>query len=239
VFSAFLEADDAKRASAVVEAIVAPGLRACALTGGLAVAAQLRAHGRPIRRCTLNDVDLIVEGFDAIPAALADRFLLSHIHPHAPDGKMLLQLVDRDRAVRVDLFRPFGKTLSRARVMDAQTAPLPVLAVEDLAARMTAYVCGRLQTGREIEAKHVRTFTRLTGLGRPRELAEAWEDHRGAVPGTLQEATRGALRILARRPEIVVSEHYSPVVTRCEQCQDYGPFRLARPDAIVEVLGYW
>jgi hypothetical protein len=114
-----------------------------------------------------------------------------------------------------------------------------VLAVEDLAARITAYVGGRLQKGLEIDAKHVRTFTLLTGLGRARELAEAWQDHRQVVPGTLLEATRGALRVLARRPELVVSEEYSPVVTKCAQCQDYGPFRLARPEAIVDVLGYW
>ena len=56
-------ADDANRASGVVEAIAANG--SSALTGGLAVAAQLRAHGRPIRRSTVNDVDLIVDRFDA------------------------------------------------------------------------------------------------------------------------------------------------------------------------------
>jgi hypothetical protein len=61
VFSAFLEADDARRASDVVEKLVASGFRSCALTGGLAIAAQLRAHGRPIRRRAVNDVDLVVD----------------------------------------------------------------------------------------------------------------------------------------------------------------------------------
>jgi hypothetical protein len=123
--------------------------------------------------------------------------------------------------------------------MDEQTGPMRVLAVEDLVARLTAYVCGRLQRGLEIDPKHVRTFQRLRGLGRPGELAEAWEDHRQAVPGTLQEATRAALRLLAERPELVVSDQYSAVGTTCEQCQDYGPFRLAPPETIVDVLGYW
>ena len=29
------------------------------------------------------------------------------------------------------------------------------------------------------------------------------------------------------------------VVTVCHRCQDYGPFRLARPNIIVDILGYW
>jgi hypothetical protein len=239
VFSALLEADDARRASDVVAKLLTNGVRACALTGSLAIAAQLHAHGYPFRRGALNDVDLVVDHFGAIPAALADRFLMNHIHPHASEGKTLLQLVDREHAIRVDVFRSFGAALSRAGVLDQQTAPLPVLALEDLVARATAYVCGRLRRGLEIDAKHVRTFTRLSDLGRPRGLAEAWQDHRQDVPGTLEEATKEAHQLLDRHPELVVSETYSTVVTTCEQCQDYGPFRLAPPEMIVDILGYW
>lgn len=239
MFSAFLDADDARRASDVVAKLLTSGVRACALTGSLAIAAQLHAHGYPFRRSALNDVDLVVDDFSAIPTALADRFLLNHIHPHASEGKTLLQLVDREHGIRVDMFRSFGAALSRAGVLDEQTAPLPVLALEDLVARAKAYVCGRLRRGLEIDAKHVRTFTRLRHLGRPRELAEAWHDHRQDVPGTLEEATKEAHRLLARHPELVVSEKYSTVVTPCERCQDYWPFRLAPPDMIVDILGYW
>jgi hypothetical protein len=239
VFSAFLKGDDAQRASDVIENLLANGFGGCALAGGLAMEARLRSHGRPTHWRALNDVDLVVEDFDAIPAALADRFLLRHIHPYAPEGKTLLQLIDRARALRIDLFRAFGTTLSRASVMDEQTGPLPVLAVEDLVARTTAHVCGRLREGREIDVKHVRAFTRLVGLGRSKQLAEAWQDHRQNVPGTLEEATERADQLLARRPDLFGSEEYSTVVTACDRCQDYGPFRLARPDLIVQVLGYW
>jgi hypothetical protein len=151
----------------------------------------------------------------------------------------MLQVIDRERAIRVDLFRPFGASLSRARMLDEQTGPLPVLAVEDLVARTAAYVCGRLRRGLEIDAKHVRTFMRLTDLGRPTELAKAWQDHRQDVPGTLREATHEVHQLLARHPELVVSEKYSAVVTACEQCQDYGSFRLAPPEMFVDILGYW
>jgi hypothetical protein len=187
----------------------------------------------------VNDVDLVVDRFDAIPAALADRFVLNHIHPHAPEGKTLLQLIDRECALRVDLFRTFGTALSRARVLDDEAGPWPVLAVEDLVARTTAHVCGRLRKGLEIDPKHVRAFTRLTDLGRPAQLAEAWQDHRQDVPGTLEAATEEAYQLLARHPQRVVSEEYSTVVTACDRCQDYGPFRLAPPEMIVEILGHW
>jgi hypothetical protein len=239
VFSAFLTGDDAQRASDVVEKLLATGFCNGALTGGLAIEARLRSHGRPMYGRPLNDVDLVIEDFDAIPAACADRFLLNHIHPYAPEGKTLLQLIDRERALRIDLFRAFGTTLPRASVLDEQTGPLPVLAVEDLVARTTAHVCGRLREGREIDVKHARAFTRLVGLGRSKQLAEAWRDHRQDVPGTLEEATQQAHQLLARRPDLLVSEECSTVVTACDRCQDYGPFRLARPDMIVDVLGYW
>jgi hypothetical protein len=238
VFSAFLRADDAGRASGLVEKLLASGFRAFALTGSLAVAAQLRTHGRPVRRGAVNDIDLVVDRFSAIPAALADRFLLNHIHPRAAEGKTLLQLIDQELAIRVDLFRAFGTTLSRAHVLDEETGPLPVLAVEDLVARTTAYVCGRLRRGLEIDAKHVQTLTRLADLGRPTALAEAWEDHRQDVPGVLQEAAQEAHQLLARHPELVVRDTYSTFVTACDQCQDYGPFRLAPSEMIIDILGY-
>lgn len=86
MFPAFLS-NDAARASEVVENLLETGLCGCAVTGGLAIEARLREHGRPIERRVLNDVDLVVGGFDAIPAAVAERFLPNHIHPDSPEGK--------------------------------------------------------------------------------------------------------------------------------------------------------
>ena len=222
----------------MAERLLADGFRG-ALTGSLATEAQLRTHGRPIDRRALNDLDFIVDSFNAIPPSLADRFLIHHIHPDAPEGKMLLQLVDKESALRVDLFRAFGATLTRAGVVDEQTGRLLVLAVEDLVARSTAHVCGRLRQGRPIDVKYVRAFTRLAGLGEPPRLTAAWRDHRQELPGTLEEATREANELLLRCPDLLVRETYSAVVTACDQCQDHGPFRRAAPEVIVSILGYW
>jgi hypothetical protein len=237
VFAALLHEHDARRATDVLEAVLAHHLR-CALTGGPAIDWQLGVHGHHVERRPLNDIDLVVEGFASIPESLAGSFLLNHVHPHAAEGKTLLQLIDRTRAVRVDLFRAFGKTLSRAATLD-ETSCLNVLAVEDLVVRTTALVCGRLRRGRSVDIKHATMFARLLGLGRHQQLAAAWIDHRQEVPGTLQEATREAARLLRAHPELVVVGKYSTDITPCEQCQEHGPFRPAPPETVVEILGYW
>src|SRR4051794_34974705 len=103
---------DALRADAVVKKLLAHGFR-LALTGGLAIEAHARADGRASARRPLHDLDFVVEGFSMIPASVAGEFLLHHIHPFAPEGKTLVQLIDAAEAVRVDLFQAFGQTLSR------------------------------------------------------------------------------------------------------------------------------
>jgi hypothetical protein len=238
VFAALLHEDDARRATKTVGAVLAHDLR-CALTGGLAIAAQLRAHGRPVERGRLNDIDLVVHGFGAIPESVTASFLLHHVHPDATEGKILLQLIDETTAVRVDLFRSFGNTLARASASDDETGELDVLSVEDLVARTTALVCGSLRLGEKVDVTYATAFTRLLGVGRPEQLAVAWSDHRQAVPGTLDEATREAIRLLAAHPELVVVEEYSAAVTLCEGCRKRGPFRPGAADKIIQTLGYW
>lgn len=237
VFAGLLDRKDAHRAAEVIETILGHGLR-CALTGGLAIAAQLRAHGRAVPRGRLNDLDLVVADFASIPESLADAFLQHHVHPNATDGRSLLQLIDRSRAIRVDLFLELGSTLARAAKLNGDTGEIAVLSVEDLAARTTALVCGRLRRGRTIDVKHATAFCRLRGLGRPAQLATAWNDHRQQVPGTVDEASREAARLLELHPELVIVEEYSADARPCERCQEHGHFRPAPSGTIVEILGY-
>ena len=238
MFAALLDPGDARRATGVIDVILAHGLQ-CALTGGLAIAAQLRVRGRSVTARSLNDIDLVVSDFESIPTSLAEAFLLNHVHPFAPEGKTLLQVIDQPRALRVDLFRAFGDTLSRAELLDEDTGGLPVLSIEDLVARTTAMVCGNLQRGTTIDFKHVAAFQRLRGLGEPRRLAIAWRDHQQEVHGTIEEAAEEAGRLLSVHPELIVVERYSTLVTQCERCLDFGAFHVTPPHRIVEVLGYW
>jgi hypothetical protein len=238
LFDAILTDDDAFRATVVVNELLAHGFRG-SLTGGLAIEAHLCARGQHPRRRPLNDVDFVVGSFASIPESVADRFLLHHVHPLAPEGKTLMQLIDPARAVRVDVFRAFGATLSRSGPLGGVTGSLDVVALEDLMARTTAHVYGRLRFGRAIDAKHVRTFLELSGLDSEPVLEEAWLDHREGLSESFGEVSSDSLRLLALHPELVTTEEHSPVVTPCERCQDHGRFRCAPPERIVEILGYW
>lgn len=199
---------------------------------------QLRRHGRPVERRSLNDIDLIVEDFASIPESLAGAFLQHHVHADATDGKTLLQLIDQPRAIRVDLFRALGGTLSRACRMDHETGDLDVLSVEDLVARTTAIVCGHLRRGKTIDVKHAIAFSQLRGLGRPEALAAAWDDHREQIPGSLEDASREAARLLEAHRELLVVDEYSADAPPCERCCTHGPFRPAPRALIVDILGY-
>ena len=147
LFTALLYEDDARRATAIVRAILAHGLH-CALTGGPAFAAQRRACGRPLERRALNDVDLVVHSFADIPPSLAASLLLNHVHPDAAAGRTLLQLIDEPHRLRTDLFCAFSRTLAPSASIDEVTGTLPSVSVEDLVARTTAMVCGQLRLGR-------------------------------------------------------------------------------------------
>jgi hypothetical protein len=94
ILEEFLERHDALRVADVMDSLLAHGLRVCALTGSIALEAQMISSGRSPQRRRLNDLDYVVDGFSSVPDALADVFLVHHVHPQAPRGKLLLQLVD-------------------------------------------------------------------------------------------------------------------------------------------------
>jgi hypothetical protein len=236
VFEGVLIPADARRAARGVETVIEHGLRP-ALAGSLARALQRHALGHVGAPRRLNDVDLIVEDFDALPASLAGSFLLSHVHPAAAEGQVLLQLIDESFALRIDVFRAFGRSLSRAVDVRA-TAPLPVLAVEDLRARATAIVYGHLQRRRPLDPKHASAMHDLVGLGERDALDAAWEEHRQGLPGSFDEAHRKACRFLEERPELLIPDQYSAVIEPCHRCRAVGQLRPSPPEQIVAVLGY-
>jgi hypothetical protein len=180
----------------------------------------------------VNDIDFVVESFDSIPGSLADGFLVHHIHPHALEGKTLLQLIDPEHALRIDFFRQFGSTLAR-------TAPLTMISLEDLVARTTSFVLGHLRRGATFDQKHARAFRQLAGLGDPAKIDAAWRDHRQSELESFPEAAQLAHQLLDLHPELAIHEQYSPEVSICPKCQDHGPFQRPRPDVIIKMLGYW
>jgi hypothetical protein len=53
-----------------------------------------------------------------------------------------------------------------------------------------------------------------------------------------EAATQQVSQLLVRRPDLLISEEYSSVVTARDRCHECGSFRLARPEMIVATLGY-
>jgi hypothetical protein len=239
MFAAFLDPEDARRVADVMAKLSTHGFHEAAMTGGLAIEAQLTANGHLSRRRALNDLDFVVGSFVSIPRAVANEFLVHHVHPDAPPGKILLQLIDRDRALRIDLFRAFGATLARTDVLAGPAGSLKVVSIEDLVVRTTAHVYVRLRQHRPVDVKHAQAFRRLVGFGAREKIDAAWVDHRQDLEETFQDASRQAERLLTLYPELLIHERYSSIVTPCEQCRDYGAFRRAEPDTILSVLGYW
>ena len=238
MFTEFLSTSDAQRVCLLLEKLSACGFRGGALTGSLATEAHLLSQGRNTERRSLNDVDFVVGSMASIPGSLADGFLVHHIHPHAPEGKMLLQLIDRERALRIDLFRQFGATLTRVERLKGPTGPLTVISLEDLIARTTDLVVGCLRRGKPIDPKHARAFRRLAGLGDPGRIDAAWHDHRQSELESFQAGCATCASTLGSSPELAIHKRYSAEVGVCPQCRYHAPFRRACPDIIVQILGY-
>ena len=187
----------------------------------------------------MNDIDFVAADFTTLPESLADRFIVSHVHPFAAEGKLLVQLVDRPTALRVDIFRAFGRTLRRARDLTIEAERLSVVALEDLLARATAHVFGDLSAGRTIEKKYAEALLELVPFRSALAMDEAWADHRQGIDAAFGEACTETCRLIAARPDLLVDERYSATVTPCERCHDRGAFRCAPPEQVVEVLRYW
>ena len=109
----FLTADDTDRVFRTIRKLAEHDISDWALTGGLAVEMHIQNRGHTPRIRTLNDLDFITREFEGIPTSLAGEFLFRHVHPLDPPGKTILQLIDRDMSLRVDVFRPYGATMSR------------------------------------------------------------------------------------------------------------------------------
>jgi hypothetical protein len=237
MFTEFLSASDAQRVSLSLEKLTACGFQGGALTGSLAAEAHLFSLGLKTERRALNDIDFVVESFASIPGSLADGFFVHHIHPHALEGKTLLQLIDPEQALRIDFFRQFGATVSRTERLNGSA--LTVISLEDLVARTTSFVLGHLRRGATFDQKHAHAFRRLAGLADPAKIDAAWCDHRQAELESFHEAAHLARQLLGLHPELAIHEQYSPEVSICPNCQDHRKFQRARPDVIVKILGYW
>ena len=238
-FDLFLSSTDAARVCRVLEKFAVRNLRGFALTGSLALETQWIALGHVPHRRALNDLDLVVELSASIPDTLAQDFLVRHIHPKAPQGKMLIQLVDPEEALRIDIFRAYGVTMARSQPVCFGTSSIQVTSPEDLAARAASLVMD-LERGVPVARKHAEDFQILVEMIGPDKIEPAWQDHRKLTdPGTFTEARTRISNLVKSHSDLLVVPDYShDADAACPKCEEIGPFRLASPALIMSILGY-
>jgi hypothetical protein len=170
--------DEAERACRVLGKLRYFGLKEFHLTGRVALQLHRLAAGAPPAPCTLNDLDVVVPAFAALPDTLASGFLLRHIHPRAAPGKIVVQLVDARERLRIDLFGPYGATMSRSSSHGRFSTP--VVSAEDLASRIASLLMG-LDEGHRVARKYAGDFQWLAGFVDQKKVEIAWQDHRRAT----------------------------------------------------------
>jgi hypothetical protein len=236
----FLSPTNAARLNRVLEKLALHGLHNLALTGSLAIEVNLIAQGNAHHTRDLNDLDIVIDSFSSIPAALATgNFLARHIHPNAPEGKMLLQLVDPDEALRIDVFSPYGATLARAQSARLGNHNIQIVSVEDLACR-TAFLLMDLERASPVPIKHAHSFHRLLSVVNDERIENVWREHRKSTdPITFQEASARIRVLVNERKDLLIIPTYSQDATAiCPKCTETAAFRLAPPARILSILGY-
>lgn len=239
-FGLFLSPTDMARVGRVLEKCWLCDLREFAITGSLALEINFILLGLPIRHRELNDLDIVVGSFDSIPNRMAESGLLvRHIHPWASEGKIVIQLVDPEEALRIDVFRSYGATLRRGKRTQFGIREMVVVSLEDLAARAAPLVLG-LQSGSTVPSKHAEDFQRLVHVIDPQTVESVWPEHRkGTDPLTFSEAATRIRELVQSRKDLLVVPRYSrDVDARCPNCVEVGPFRLASSMQVMALLGY-
>jgi hypothetical protein len=235
----FLAIDDAQRTHKALSKLGRHDLSRWALTGGFAVEIHHLRCGRPASIRLLNDLDFIAPGFDCAPETLSNDYLFRHVHPLDPPGKTILQLVDADAALRIDLFRAYGETMSRTARASLPSGPLQLVSIEDLVAR-TARLMMDLAEGVPVSAKHANDYGRLVELVDPSQVEDAWLDHRRAThPSTFREANTLIKALIAARRDLLITSDYSKDAAQiCPRCVPHDHFQLADPTVVFSLLGY-
>ncbi len=214
-------------------------IRKWALTGGLAYEMHGRSLGLDRRVRQLNDLDFVTAEFRYIPETLSRDFLFRHVHPFAPPGQTMLQLVDRDPALRIDVFRACGETMSRAVPMEFPHGPMQVVSLEDLLARAARLLLD-LAERIPVASKHARDYLDFVGLTDPVRMETAWRDHRKpAHPVTFRE-TNGILQDLipASASLLIIPKYSQNPNEACPRCAAIRAFPLADPNIVLLLLGY-
>src|SRR5215472_13109560 len=235
----FLSTANATRALCALRKLASHDISQWALTGGFAIEIQrLRLGCKPSVR-SLNDIDFITSSFDCIPQTLSDDFLFRHIHPFDPPGKTLLQFIDPDTALRIDVFRAYGATMSRTSRLDLSFSTIQIVSLEDLVAR-TARLMLDIAHGAPVPSKHAVDLLRLLPMVHCAEVEAAWQVHRRPThPLTFAEASTSLAALIPAHPKPAIDSHDSKNTEKvCPRCAPTSTFKLVDSKVVMSLLGH-
>jgi hypothetical protein len=235
----FLSQADAERTRRTLTTLSRFDFSRLVLTGGFAVELHHLLRGLVTRPRPLNDIDFLAGSFAEIPEALSSKMQFRHVHPMDPPGRMLMQCVDPETAVRVDIFYACGDTMQRATPIEIGGIGLRLIAMEDLTAR-TARLCMDLVDSTPAPAKHARDFLRLHPLADLDAVESVWQEHRKPKHPKSFKAAAGILTgLIASLPDLQIIPRYSTDANdRCSRCEVSTAFPLADPEHVLRLLGY-
>jgi hypothetical protein len=235
----FLKEFDAQRALKTARKLAAHDLSEWAIVGGWAVEIHCILNRQQSSFRQLTDIDFVVPVFDGIPRSLAELFLFRHVHPSDPPAKMLLQFVDPETALRIDVFRAYGRIMSRTFVVEFPIGPMRLAAREDVIARSARLL---LDLGIDIPVpeKNARDYIRISEGMPPTNLQVAWEDHRKPEhPCAFLEADQLVRKLISTHDRLLTMPQFSTDTREvCQRCVPNSPFPLADPAEVLSVLGY-
>lgn len=237
MLSQFLSESDARRASGVLEKLSRHHISHWVLAGSLALELHCPILGHPAQNRALNDLDFVTDSFEHLPGTLAADFIFRHVHPCEPPGRVMLQMIDPENALRIDIFGATESELRRARKV--RSSPVPLVAIEDLVARNVRTMLS-VADNVPVASKHARDFVRTENWADTRTLQIAWEDHRCEHhPNDFAEAKEVVRAFIQSHYDLLIQPQYSTdVKSTCSRCNSSATFPLADPQEVLTILGY-
>lgn len=235
----FFSDRDARRASNALSKLSRHNVDNWALAGSLALEIHCAISGHSCQRRVLNDLDFATDSFDHLPSTLAADFLFRHVHPADPPGRVMLQMVDAENALRIDVFRTTNSIMSRSTEISIGALRFRLISSEDVLARNVKVLLG-LAENDSVASKHALDFVRLREWDDSPQLQIAWQDHRrGHHPTDFVEAKRVVQKLIRSRPDLLIEPRYSTdVKSVCPRCKSIRAFPLADAQQIMSILGY-
>lgn len=210
------------------------------VTGGIAISWHLLKNGSLREKGRLNDIDTVVASPSRLRPSLSQDFLIAHFHPSRERGKILIQLVDKERGTRIDVFTPNTESLT-TRLTDFAIGETwcRVVSAEDLSAKLLSIIYPTIE-GKPAEPKYVEHFRLLSAVVNSDTVREVWREYRKESQLLEFEEAAEAIRLrIQADPDLLQVGRYGQDINQaCQWCHESEIFSLAPRSEIYKILGY-